>query len=68
LNFGNVANLWIVSSGEVDATVHAFLRTVSGSATFAASRVVASGKPLLPNPQAPRAVLSPPDPTSRSRS
>lgn len=40
LNFGSIDNYWLATSGEVDATVHAFLTQVSGSATFAASHVV----------------------------
>jgi hypothetical protein len=53
LNFASVGNYWMVTSGQIDATVHAFFRTVSGSATFAASRVDASGTPLPLSPQAP---------------
>ena len=40
LNFGLVEKFWLVTSGEVDATVHAYFRKVSGSATFAATDVI----------------------------
>ncbi|HEY5258370.1 MAG TPA: hypothetical protein VIJ12_08325 [Candidatus Baltobacteraceae bacterium] len=40
LNFGPVEKFWLVTSGEVDATVHAYFRKVSGSATFAATDVI----------------------------
>jgi hypothetical protein len=39
MNFDRVGRSWLLDSGQVDATVHAFLQHVSGSATFAASRV-----------------------------
>ncbi len=39
LNFDRVGNYWMIDSGEVDATVHAYLRQVSGSAAFTASNV-----------------------------
>jgi hypothetical protein len=39
MNFDRVGRLWLLSSGEVDATVNAFMQHVSGSATFAASNV-----------------------------
>jgi hypothetical protein len=40
LNFDRSDGYWLVTSGEVDATVHAFLTQVSGSATFASSGIV----------------------------
>lgn len=43
LNFERVGNLWVAASGEVDATVHAYLRQVSGSATFSTSNVAFDG-------------------------
>jgi hypothetical protein len=39
LSFDRVAGFWLATSGEVDATVRAYFKTVSGSATFAASNV-----------------------------
>ncbi len=39
MNFDRVGNSWLLDSGQVDATVHALLQQVSGSATFAASGV-----------------------------
>ncbi|HEY9084554.1 MAG TPA: hypothetical protein VIN40_01230 [Candidatus Tyrphobacter sp.] len=39
LNFWQVGRYWMLTSGEVDATVHAFFRQVSGSATFASSNL-----------------------------
>jgi hypothetical protein len=42
LNFGPVGSFWLITSGEADATVHAYFETVSGSATFAASNIVTS--------------------------
>ncbi len=41
LDFGNVGRFWLVTAGRIDATVHAYFLTRSGSATFAASRIVA---------------------------
>ncbi len=43
LNFGQVAGFWLVNSGKVAATVHAFFRQVSGSAAFSVSRVRTHG-------------------------
>jgi hypothetical protein len=40
LDFGRVGNYWLVTFGQVDATVRAFFRTVSGAAFFSASRFV----------------------------
>jgi hypothetical protein len=37
LTFDPVGGYWLITSGEVDATVHAYFKNVSGSATFAAS-------------------------------
>jgi hypothetical protein len=39
MNFDRVGDAWLLDSGQVDATVHAFFQNVSGSATFAASGV-----------------------------
>ncbi|HEX8807164.1 MAG TPA: hypothetical protein VF741_09445 [Candidatus Aquilonibacter sp.] len=39
MNFDRVGKSWLLDSGQVDATVHAFMQHVSGSATFAASSV-----------------------------
>ena len=39
LNFERAGEYWIVGSGEVAATVHAYFRQVSGSAAFVASNV-----------------------------
>jgi hypothetical protein len=40
LTFDAVGGYWLITSGEVDATVHAYFKTVSGSAMFAASNFV----------------------------
>jgi hypothetical protein len=39
MNFDRVGSAWLLDSGQVNATVHAFFQNVSGSATFAASGV-----------------------------
>lgn len=40
LNFDRIAGYWLVTSGEVEATIHAYLTRISGSATFSAAQVV----------------------------
>jgi hypothetical protein len=39
LDFAHIAGSWLIASGTVEATVHAYFRTVSGSAAFASSNV-----------------------------
>jgi hypothetical protein len=39
LTFDRAGAFWLVTSGQVDATVHAYFKTVSGSATFSASNI-----------------------------
>jgi hypothetical protein len=39
LDFDRIGKFWMLTSGQVQATVHAYFRKVSGSATFAASNV-----------------------------
>lgn len=39
LNFARDGTFWIADSGEIDATVHAYFRRVSGSATFSTSNL-----------------------------
>jgi hypothetical protein len=46
LNFDGTQSYWLVTSGEIEATVHAFLTQVSGSATFSATNVVLASPPL----------------------
>ncbi len=50
VNFGRVRDYWIVSSGEVDATVRAFGTQTSGSAAFAAENVALAAGPCPASP------------------